>query len=148
MYTQQEASAIRQQFWTTLGQYLAPIHSASGEKINWINYKTQIKGIQIKMDAQPKYSFIAIEIRGDEEKRTQFYQMFQSFREFLPEYYEWIENCEDEHGKLLSRIYCELEGPNIFNKTHWPELITFFKTNILLLDGFWTTHKDIFEMLG
>jgi len=148
MYTAHEASEIRQQFWTSLGQYLAPIPSASGEKVNWINYKTGVKGIRFRMDAQNKYSFVAIEIREDEEKRLQFYQAFQSMRDQLPGNFEWIEETEDEHGKPLSRIYCELEGPTLFNKAHWPELISFFKANILLLDLFWTENKDIFDMMS
>ena len=34
MYSKQEASFLNQKFWTSLGQYLAPIPSAEGEKIN------------------------------------------------------------------------------------------------------------------
>jgi hypothetical protein len=148
MYTQQEASEIRQQFWTTLGQYLSPIPSASGEKVNWVNYKTGVKGIRFRMDAQNKYSFVAIEIRAEEEQRLRFYQTFLSLRNQLPEYFEWMENGEDELGKPLSRIWCEKNGPTLFNKQHWPELISFFKENILLLDLFWAENKDIFEMMS
>ena len=148
MYTKQEASEIRQQFWTSLGQYMAPVPSASGEKVNWINYKTGIKGIRFKMDAENKYAFAAIEIRGEEDKRKILYQAFESMRDQLPEYYEWVEDCEDEHGKLLSRIYCEKENITIFNKAHWPELISFFKEQMILLDAFWTENKDIFEMIS
>ena len=148
MYDKHQASEIRQQFWTSLGQYLAPVPSASGQKVNWINYKTGIREIQFKMDAQNKYSFVAIEIRGEEEKRMRFYQMFLSFKEQFPDHYEWIEEAEDEHGKVLSRIYCEQEGSTFFNKAHWPELISFFKANIIVLDQFWAENKEIFEMVA
>ncbi len=148
MYTKQEASEIRQQFWTSLGRYLSPVPSATGEKVNWVNYKTGVKGIQFKMDAQNKYAFVAVEIRATEEKRQELYHAFLSLRNQLPDDYEWIEDCEDEHGKFLSRIYCEKEGATFFNREHWPELISFFKKNILLLDQFWADNKAIFEMIS
>jgi hypothetical protein len=49
MYSKQEASLLTQQFWTSFGQYLVPVLSAEGEKINWINYKTGEKDIRFTM---------------------------------------------------------------------------------------------------
>ena len=41
---------------------MAPVLSAEGEKINWINYKTGVKGIQFKMNAKGNKAQISIEI--------------------------------------------------------------------------------------
>ena len=150
MYTKQEASAIRQQFWTTLGKYLLPIPSASGNKINWINYKTGIKNIRFKMDAVNKEAIVRIEIRGDEEKRASTYIHFNAlknqFYSFFKDEYTWMQNTIDEHGKPLSCIYLIKENLNIFNKADWPALISFFKENAIAFDNFWTDYKEIFEM--
>ena len=40
MYSKQELSRIREEFWTSFGRYMQPILSADGEKVNWVNYKT------------------------------------------------------------------------------------------------------------
>ncbi len=45
MFSKQEASQLRKDFWTAFGLYMRPIPSAEGDKINWINYKTGEKDI-------------------------------------------------------------------------------------------------------
>ena len=60
MYSKEEASKLRQQFWITFGKYLKPIPSAEGLTINWVNYKTGVKNIFFKMDAGQKEATISI----------------------------------------------------------------------------------------
>jgi hypothetical protein len=150
MYTKQEASAIRQQFWTTLGQYLSPIPSATGSKVNWINYKTGLKNVHFKMDADEEEAIIRIEIRGEELKRELVYNLFVSlqkhFNGFFISKYTWQKETFDEHNKPFGCIYSISENLNIFKREDWPDLITFFKNNITALDAFWAEHKEIFEM--
>lgn len=146
MYSAQETTAIKEEFWTKLGKYLAPVPSAAGEKINWINYKTGVKPIRFKMDALPKEAFVSIDILADEELRTKLFKLFGKFKKQFPAGYEWAEYCEDEQGRALSRIFIEKENVSIFRKTDWPELIQFFKIQIVALDLFWQEHKDFFEM--
>ena len=73
MFTKQEMSNTRQKFWTSLGQYLAPIPGAGGEKINWINYKTGIRNISFKMDVTNDHAYIAIEISHKDPEIQQLY---------------------------------------------------------------------------
>ena len=56
MYSKSEASQLKQEFWTSFGQYMSPVLSAEGEKLNWINYKTGEKDIFFKMKANNKKS--------------------------------------------------------------------------------------------
>ncbi len=71
MYTKQQASGLRQAFWTAFGQYMSPILSADGEKISWINYKTGMKDVFFKMNAANKFADIAIELtHADVEVQT------------------------------------------------------------------------------
>ena len=53
---------LTKQFWTTFGQYIAPVFSAEGEKINWINYKTAVKFIRFRLQANNNVASIAIEL--------------------------------------------------------------------------------------
>lgn len=150
MYTKQEESAIRQEFWTTMGKYLSPIPSSTGNKVNWINYKTGIKNIQFKMDADKREAVVRIEIRGDAEKRAITFDLFLSLKKAFQAYvtndYVWLPETEDEFGKTISCIYCISNDVNIFNKNDWPAMIVFFKTNITSLDSFWAEYKEVFEM--
>ena len=148
MYSREEAAKIKQEFWTAFGKYMQPVPCATGEKINWVNYKTGIKGIQIRKNAEQKQAFIAIEIRTDEALRKKYFEVFKMNKELFSNDWDWYSDGIDEHGRKFSYIIAEKNGFNIFNKENWPELISFFKEKMIMLDSFWAEQKDIFEMLG
>jgi hypothetical protein len=152
MYSKQEASQLRQEFWTTFGQYMNPIVSAEGEKINWINYKTGEKNISFRMYADNKKAIIAIELNHKDKDIQQIYfeqflQFKKLFDDVVQENWEWQLHTHDEHGKLISRIFIEKAGISIFQKQDWPDLISFFKPRIIALDEFWSQVKYAFESL-
>ncbi|MFZ4771323.1 MAG: DUF4268 domain-containing protein, partial [Ferruginibacter sp.] len=106
MYTREQASQIKQVFWTRFGKYMLPVLSADGEKINWINYKTGIRTVSFKMNATKDEVSIAIEIvHKDREYALKLYDQFvflQSFlEEALEEKWEWEPLAENEHHQQL-----------------------------------------------
>lgn len=152
MYTREEASMLRQEFWTTFGQYISPYRSADGLKINWINYKTGLKHVYFRMNADKKHAYIAIEIaHPDLGIQELFFEQFAELKNILHdtlnEEWNWELFTTDEYGRTISRIYKELRPVNIFNKNDWPKLISFFKPGILALDDFWSTAKYAFDAL-
>ncbi|MGZ3852046.1 MAG: DUF4268 domain-containing protein [Flavisolibacter sp.] len=152
MYSKQEASLLRQEFWTTFGQYMSPISSAEGEKINWVNYKTGVRNIAFRLQADNKKATIAIELsHKDKEVQQLYFEQFLQFKNLfdttIDEAWNWQLHYHDEHGKIVSRIYNEKAGISIFQKTDWPELISFFKPRIIALDEFWSSVKYAFESL-
>lgn len=152
MYSKQQAAQLKQQFWTALGQYMQPVFSAEGERINWINYKTGEKDIYFRMQADNKKAFIAIELtHKDTGLQALYFEQFKQLQsllnEALNEEWIWQLHAHDEHGKYISRIYTELNDVSIFKQEDWPQLISFFKPRITALDEFWSTAKHVFEML-
>jgi hypothetical protein len=150
MYSKQEASLIRKDFWTSLGLYMRPLRGAAGEPVNWLNYKTGIKHIYFRMDANNKMASIAIELsHPDNELRQHYFEQLQLLRSILiqetGEDWEWEPNSYDEDGKLFSRIGTHMPGINIFNKADWPAIISFLKPRMVALDAFWYQVKDIVE---
>lgn len=149
MYTREKASQLRQAFWTAFGQYLSPHPSAEGLKVNWSNYKTGIKNIYFRMQADNKKASIAIEItHPDTEIQELYFEQFKEFRNILRsclgEEWEWSLHTIDENGRMISRIYKDLSPVNIFNQEDWPKLISFFKPRIIALDEFWSDAKYSF----
>jgi hypothetical protein len=149
MFSKQEASQLRKEFWTVLGQYLSPILSSEGEKINWINYKTGVKGLQFKMDADREKAFIGIFIiQPDTQKHQELFaqllQLKNSLHTTLQEEWTWLPPAHEE-GKLISKTYKEKTGISILKKEDWPQLISFFKPRIIALDEFWNAVKYDFE---
>jgi hypothetical protein len=152
MYSRQQASELRQAFWTALGKYMQPILSAEGEKINWVNYKTGEKNIYFRMNAGSRSSSIAIEITHPNTELQQLYfeqfvQLKTLLHSALNEEWNWQLHFVDNNGKVISRIYKELNNVSLFNQNDWPALISFFKPRIIALDEFWSSAKYGFEAL-
>lgn len=152
MYSKDEAAQLKQAFWTALGQYMAPILSAEGEKVTWLNYKTGEKGIQFKMTADNKKATIGIELsQGDAGIQQLYFEQFEQLKKLLHaalgEEWLWVLHVTDNNGRLVSRIYIELPGVSIFNKEDWPQMISFFKPRLIALDEIWSSAKYAFEAL-
>ena len=80
MYSKAEASLITQKFWTSFGIYMSPVPSATLEKVNWVNYKTGIKGISFKMDAGKNSAAVMVEIfLKDTMLQHQYFETFNNF---------------------------------------------------------------------
>ena len=149
MYSNKQVSKLKTQFWTNFGQYMKPIPGASGLPVNWINYKTGIRNIHFKMDADNTRAFIAIEIsQPQEEERLQYYNQFLSLKKLLASTttfnWQWNETVETDH-KTISSISEQLNEVNILNQADWPGIISFLKPRIIALDAFWDMVKDGFE---
>ena len=150
MYTKQEASIITQQFWTSFGQYMAPVLSAEGEKINWINYKTGEKDVRFIMNAENKIAKIGISLSHKEHALQQLYfdkflQLKKRLQQVIGEEWQWDLLATDFNGKTTSEIFTTLNGVNVLNKQDWPAIISFFKPRIIALDTFWCEFKYAFE---
>lgn len=152
MYSKQQASQIRQEFWTAFGQYMAPIPSAEGARINWINYKTGEKHISFKMNTDTRSASIAIELSHPDADIQQLYfeqfmQMKNLLHNTLGEEWQWQLRQQDDYGKITSTISKHLAHTSVLDKTKWPILISFFKPRIIALDEFWSSSKYAFELL-
>ena len=73
MYSAAESSKIRQDFWTTFGQYMKPVPSAQGYRINWQNYKTGVKDVYFRMKTERDFISIGIEICHKDDELQQLY---------------------------------------------------------------------------
>jgi hypothetical protein len=152
MFSKNEASRLRQEFWTSFGQYMSPVPSADQEKINWINYKTGVKDLAFRMEAGNKSASIAIELSHNDPVLQQLYfeqleKLKRLLTEFLGEDWDWKLLILNVSGKTVSRVEKKLQGVNIYRKEDWPALISFFKPRIVALDEFWSNAKWSFEAI-
>lgn len=131
---------------------MAPILSAEGMKINWVNYHTGLKDVYFRMDASQKNAAIYISMEhSDVEIQELYFNRFMEFQnllhDMLQEEWSWQLHTPTGNNKVISRVYRELSDVSVFNKDHWPELIPFFKTRIITLDSFWENAKYSFDGL-
>jgi len=152
VYTKAEAAQLRQAFWTTFGQYMAPVPSHDGWPVNWINYKTGLKHVYFRMQADNRRASIGIELtQPDAGVRELFFEQFLELKtmlhETLGEPWRWELHATDANDLPLSRIYAEMQPVNLFNREDWPALISFFKPRLVALDEFWSGAQYAFEGL-
>lgn len=152
MYSKQEAAQLKKEFWTAFGQYMMPVVPAEGEKISWVNYKTGEKNIAFRLQADNVKATVAIELTHTDTGIQQlYYEQFLQLKKILESStggeWAWQLHTKDEYGKTVSRIVTELMQVSVFKKEDWPKLISFFKTNMIALDEFWSNVKYSFEAL-
>jgi hypothetical protein len=150
MYSRAETAKIRKDFWTTFGQYMKPVPSSGGYRVNWQNYKTGVKDIYFRMRAERDFTSIGIEIaHQDEELQELFFGQFVEFQKLLEnelgEKWDWEMHVPDEFGKTISRIQKVQKGLNVMDQNDWPAIISFLKPRIIALDAFWENIKPGFE---
>lgn len=153
MYSKNEAALIKRTFWTSLGAYLKPVLNADGAKINWVNYKTGVKGIHFRTDVTKRVATVAVELTHPAAgNRMAAFDKLESlkpvFTEMAGEDWAWQREVYDEAGRPISRILVQLDQVNIFNKNDWPAIISFFKQHLIALDAFWMMAKDYFANEG
>lgn len=151
MYNRQVSSRLRQEFWTTFGRYMGPVPSAGGTEVNWINYNTGVRNLFFRMNADSSEASIAItlEHRDTAIQRLYFEKLIQLKNMLHAELQEeWTWKLHDEYNnRIISRIYTTLPRISIFNKEHWPDVISFLKPRIIALDRFWQDARYGFEEL-
>ncbi|MEL6970933.1 MAG: DUF4268 domain-containing protein [Bacteroidota bacterium] len=152
MFSREEASQIRRKFWTNFGQYMRPIPSATGMRVNWINYKTGYKGLNFKMEVDKRRAWIGIQLsQKDADLRDLFYEQLLELRSFLhgtlEEEWEWEQHTTNSLGQPIALVSTTLENVNIFRESDWPAIISFLKPRLIALDEFWSMAKDHFEPL-
>ena len=150
MYTTEQVSKQRKKFWTIFGHYMKPVPGASGEAVNWLNYKTGIRNIFFRMDADWQSADVGIEIHhAAEADRLLCYNHFVALKKLLEQTtgnnWQWQVAVLDENGRPISRISQSLDSINILQESDWPAIIAFLKQYITSLDAFWETVKDGFE---
>jgi len=153
LYAREEAKKLKEKFWTSFGQFMVLVPNEEGVKINWVNYKTGIKHLYFRMEAENKTARIAIEItHPDAGIRALMYEQLLAYKAVLlaeleEEEWDWIELHEGNYGKEIACVGRFIdEKVSIFNQADWPTLISFFKPRIIALDRFWSTAKYGFEI--
>ncbi len=148
MYTREEASKIRQEFWSAFGIYMRPVPSATGEKVNWVNYNTRLKPVRFRLDASNQGVWARIEIHGDDEYRSSVLSVVRNLADDLQGELSpsWFHDVNID-GKNISMVEWKNDRLNIFRRDDWPAMISFLKEKIILLDNFWALHKDVIETI-
>lgn len=148
MFSKAENAAGKIAFWTSLGRYLLPVLGADGTPKKWMNYETGVPGIYLRILLSGNTAYAGIEIADAENERGAqqveiLLQTLPILRRFAGEEWNWISPPDRPAKSLFWGI--SLQGKNPAVQSHWPDLISFFKENLLVLDGYWNEAGAAFE---
>ncbi|MBX2938785.1 MAG: DUF4268 domain-containing protein [Ferruginibacter sp.] len=151
MYTKEEAARLRSEFWTTFGKYMQPVPSASGERVHWVNYKTGVKKIRFVLDVENNQATVSVLLLETQPHvRDTMFEVLQKMMADMNSQseVEWLADKSFWKNEVcLMRLFTFLPNVNIYNKDHWPQMITFFKSGMIDLDTAWVNYQPVLEMM-
>ncbi|GAA4277981.1 DUF4268 domain-containing protein [Aquimarina mytili] len=138
MFSKEESKKIRQEFW---------IHFGKQYPRKWLLYNTKIKDVSLKFTFTTKKAQVSIDIEPyDEIIRAYYYDKLLSLNNIIKtEYLEDIvfeDHYQLENGKVISRIYVELQNVSIHNKNTWEQTMNFLNYHMDKLEAFFIEYKD------
>ncbi|RYY22617.1 MAG: DUF4268 domain-containing protein [Chitinophagaceae bacterium] len=144
---------IKEAFWAVFGKYMSLQPSGSGQKINWINYKTGVKYLHFRLAADDKKAGMYIELSHPDLELQQ-----QMFNQLLQDKYmlntdpdlHWLytPGITNTEGRIISKVFVEQFGPNVYFRSDWPAIISFLKSALVIVDLFWTEQRDIYSFIA
>ncbi|RKW08255.1 MAG: DUF4268 domain-containing protein [Capnocytophaga sp.] len=139
MYSKEESSKLREEFWTSFGKSFPR---------KWILYRTGVKEILFKFYFDTKKAMVCIDIEGSLDSREKYFTKMESLRDifsdFLPDN-KYEKEFVLENGKEISRIWIEKKDVCIHNKATWQETMEFFVSNMSQIELFWQEYEDLFK---
>ncbi len=141
MFSQEESKKIRQEFWTSFGKEYPH---------KWLLYNTKMKEIQLKFTFTRKLAQVSLDIVDDDEMiRAYYFEKLESLRKVLTDEYLPEARLDAEYelpeGKIISRLYLQMDQVSIHNKKDWPVVKTFLASNMMQLEEFFMDFSDFLK---
>lgn len=138
MFSKEEATKMRQEFWTSFGKSFPR---------KWLLYNTKIKGVSFKFVADRKKAMVCMDFEHPEEIANELlFDQLISLKVLLEtELPEVIYNdaYELENGKIIHRIYVSFDEKfSIYNKNTWRNCYEFFVDTMPKFELFFYEYED------
>jgi len=150
MFSKEEAKQLREEFWD---QFLILSRQRRIRKRlpgDWILGQTGVKALNLKFHVDRKVAQVGIDLETrNMDKRIALYEKLESVKKILEntlgEPMTWELDYIRENGKSVSRIYLELGGVDIYDKSTWPSAHEFMYQNMMKLEEFYREYRDFFK---
>jgi len=138
MYSKDKAIQLKKDFWAAFANYTKFYSLKLNEPIQWILYKTGVKGVELKFEIESKIIRVVLEINAkSSDLRFDIFVELDKYRKIIESNFEdkliWIDDFKLPEGKIVSRIYMEMQGLNYYDTDSWPEIFNFMAENMYLL---------------
>ena len=142
MFSKEESSQLRKEFWTSFGKSFPR---------KWVLYKTKIKDFGFKFVADKKQALVCLDIESfDRTKIELLFDQVLELKKILTEDYLpdviFDELYVLETGKIIHRVYVKYNGEfNIHNKNTWQNVYYFFNEAMHQFEEFYEDYEDFIK---
>lgn len=152
MFTSDEKKDLTKRFWQELNEKLTIAGKTNGRNIDWMNYPNKIRHLYFRMEATTELVRFCIDIQFlDAGVREVFFEQFEEFKvlltESMPHELRWLKSFEHANGKVVGRIYSELNKVSIYNEKDWTKAHQFLLDDFKVFDEFWQDFGEVFRNL-
>ena len=152
MFSKEERREANRKFWIQTGVYLGRNRSASGKKVKWVGYKTGLKDVYLRLEADHQCAKICIDLQHrDDGIRQLFFDQFVELKRVFTDSvgeFVWVENFyKEDIQKEISRIYIQENDINMYEQKDWKAFYLFFEKYLVGFDEFWVEFFDVFKEL-
>lgn len=142
MFSKEEASLLRREFWTSFGKSFPR---------KWLLYNTKIKGFAFKFVADKKKALVCLDFEHPEDIANELlYDQLLSLKNLLETDYLpnviFDDNYQLENGKIIRRIYVDFDGKfSIYNKNTWRDCYEFYVKTMNEFELFFYEFEDFIK---
>lgn len=144
MFNKEEAQKIKREFWIAFAQEYPR---------KWLLYNTKIKDFSFKFHVDNKKAMVSLDIETkDDEHRKIYFEKIESLKNILREEYLYDalfeRNFQLDNGKIISRIWVQIDNISINNKLTWPTIFEFFALKMDSFEFFFYEYEDYINDLN
>ena len=149
MYSKEESKLLRQEFWTTFGQWSLRKRKSKG-KGKWLLNHTGVKGFRFKFEVQKKTPCVCLEIIDTDEviREIRFEKLLvlkSIFDDAMNQELIWDKEFHSSPDSVVIRVYTLKQGLTIHNQSHWAEIFAFFYEKMDKLEAVFEEYKEWLE---
>lgn len=141
MYSREENQKLKREFW---------ISFAEKYPRKWVLYDTKIKDFSFKFYVDNKKVQVLIDIEHkSEEKRIAYFEKLESLKGILQDEFVTDLVFEKEYHletqKIVSRVWTELDGVKVSNRSDWDRIFDFFYKNMEGFERFYFEYDEFIK---
>ena len=148
MLSKEELKHYKITFWEEFKQHMSKHRSASGRKMNWLQYKTDIKQIFLRLETNKSNVRVCFDIQfKDAGIRSIVWEQMGELKKVLNDEMKedgvWEEHFWNDTIDDFCRIYWEKSDLNYLDKNNKQAIFNFFEDKLICFDKFYDVYKDI-----
>lgn len=148
MFSKEELKNYNIQFWAEFKQRMSQHRGVSGKKVNWLNYRTHLQNVYVRLETANKACKFCFDIQfKDDSIREIVWEQMGELKKLLTSEMgsegNWIEDYSSGTIKSMCRIEWTLENTNYLTASNKEKIYDFFEDKLLRFDRFYDTYGEI-----